>query len=109
MEIIKFIEQKKNFYNSLLKIIENDEETGLDDDYKVFFDNLDNLIVLDEFKEALGLISKISESHYLSPNFISKIEKFFLHISEKNQTILYHQFHKSRISKVSFINPIYAI
>lgn len=37
MEIIKFIEQKKNFYNNLLKIIENDEETGLDDDYKVFF------------------------------------------------------------------------
>ena len=76
------LQQKKNFYNNLLKIIENDEETGLDDDYKVFFffDNLDNLTDHDEFKEVLVLISKISENHYRSPNFISKIEKIFLHI-----------------------------
>lgn len=82
MEINQYIEQKKNFYNDLLEIIESDEEIYSDDIFNDLFEDLDNQTDKEEIKRALELISKITENHYRSSNFISKIETIFLHFSE---------------------------
>lgn len=81
METRKFINQKKRFYNLLIKFLES---VSLDDkDYQKIINFIDNQKIVKNrtnLQELLRLIAKISENHHRHIIFFNKIEHILLYI-----------------------------
>ena len=86
MEIQEYVSTKKKIYESLIEIIESEEENDYLDEFQFFYDQFDDLQIQsnhDEMKELLELISIISLNHHRNNRFISKITKIISHYSDQ--------------------------
>ena len=80
----KYIKQKKNFYDHLLKFFDDENEVETDLLLEELMEN-DNI---EELKSTLRLILNISNNHYRTPLFDQKINQILLLIFNNNKQVI---------------------
>lgn len=85
MSIEEYFNQKKEFYNNILKYIEDGSDSN-DTNYQNLIQNIDNHGFSEnkgELKEILRILSIISKNHHRYTGFFSKIEKILIYLKDK--------------------------
>lgn len=88
MEIKAYFDKKKEIYDNLLNILEDNESSN--DDFESFVDSIKTEINNDkeEMANFVYLLTSISNNHHRYPKFNSKIEQIFISFKDEiNQNI----------------------
>ena len=84
MEIQKYIDDKKQFYDNLLAFV--DDEECDDEEYDKLCKLIENQYIQKnqtDFINIVKIIKSVSDYHHRRPDFIKKIERILLFIKDK--------------------------
>ena len=102
MEIQAYIEKKQTIQDNILSFINIDED--MEENYEDLLNSFDDQEICQnhhELRATLTLLVKISNNHFRSPTFFSKIERILLHLKDEiiqnfNNSEIFRIFHSNK-------------